>query len=286
MNSHLSNNINDFAEQVGIKFQLYNSLFTALPFHKIEKTGIYLSLLLENCAEGFEKKLSPEQIINTFFERHTTYQSQEERTGLLLRFIQYVERQVVLFDAIEDAAFPLITDIKGPGTLNHLASEIIQKSAEEELALKLKDFSVKLVLTAHPTQFYPGSVLGIIHDLSDAIRNNETSKVNMYLQQLGKTPFFNKNKPTPYDEALSLLWFMENVFYEAAGKLITDLQTLFPLAIDSNNPVIKMGFWPGGDRDGNPNVNTATTLKVAECIKDRLLLTVIIRDVIRSLSNG
>ena len=25
---------------VGIKFQLYNSLFTSLPFHRVEKTGV------------------------------------------------------------------------------------------------------------------------------------------------------------------------------------------------------------------------------------------------------
>ena len=38
-----------FKNLVGIKFQLYNSLFTSLPFHRIEKTGILLSLLLINC---------------------------------------------------------------------------------------------------------------------------------------------------------------------------------------------------------------------------------------------
>ena len=72
------------------------------------------------------------------------------------------------------------------------------------IAEKLKDFSVRLVLTAHPTQFYPGTVLGIINDLSKALADNETAKINMYLQQLGKTPFFKKQKPTPYDEAINL----------------------------------------------------------------------------------
>ena len=44
------------------------------------------------------------------------------------------------------------------------------------LEKKLKDFSVRLVLTAHPTQFYPGSVLGIINDLSKALAENNTVK--------------------------------------------------------------------------------------------------------------
>lgn len=32
-----------------------------------------------------------------------------------------------------------------------------------------------------------------------------------------------------------------------------------------------MGFWPGGDRDGNPFVNVATTLKVAEALRSAVI---------------
>ena len=31
-----------------------------------------------------------------------------------------------------------------------------------------------------------------------------------------------------------------------------------------DNEIIDLGFWPGGDRDGNPFVTTEITLKVAE----------------------
>jgi phosphoenolpyruvate carboxylase len=51
--------LQQFKNLVGIKFQLYNSLFTSLPFHRIEKTGILLSLLLNNCEEGYKNKQSP-----------------------------------------------------------------------------------------------------------------------------------------------------------------------------------------------------------------------------------
>jgi phosphoenolpyruvate carboxylase len=37
------------------------------------------------------------------------------------------------------------------------------------------------------------------------------------------------------------------------------------------NPIIKMGFWPGGDRDGNPFVNTETTLKVADALRGGII---------------
>ncbi len=96
----------------------------------------------------------------------------------------------------------------GAGTLKQLELEVIQNNKSESLAKKLEDFSIELVLTAHPTQFYPGSVLGIINDLSKSLKENNASQINMYLQQLGKTPFFKKEKPSPYDEALSLLWYL------------------------------------------------------------------------------
>lgn len=263
--------LQQFNSEVGIPFQLYNSLFTSLPFHRIEKTGILLSLLSNNCDEGYKKHLSPIRIIDEFFTRHTSYSTEKEKTDLLFRFVQFVERQVVLFDALEDAAYAKVHDLNGVGTLKHLESEIIQENKQKELADKLKEFSVRLVLTAHPTQFYPGPVLGIIHDLSKALAENNTNLVNTYLMQLGKTPFFKKKKPTPYDEAISLIWYLENVFYAAAGRILSNLKAQFPEAIDKSNPVIRMGFWPGGDMDGNPFVTSEITKQVAEALRGSII---------------
>lgn len=271
MDHQASRGLQQFKNSVGIKFQLYNSLFTSLPFHRIEKTGIHLSLLLNHCEEGYKKKLSPRQIIEDFFKRYTSFHNEREQVDLLFRFVQYVERQVVLFDALEDAAFREVHDVNGAGSLKHLESEVLQSGSEAALAGKLKDFAIRLVLTAHPTQFYPGTVLGIINDLSKALADNNAELVNLYLQQLGKTPFFKKQKPTPYDEAVSLVWYLENVFYNAAGRIVSYLKERFPHAVAANNPVINMGFWPGGDRDGNPNVTSDTTLKVAEALRGSIL---------------
>jgi phosphoenolpyruvate carboxylase len=83
MSSSSSRALQQFRNEVGIKFQLYNSLFTSLPFHRIEKTGILLSLLSNNCEEGYKKKQSPLEIIEDFFNRHTTYNKPEERSCLM-----------------------------------------------------------------------------------------------------------------------------------------------------------------------------------------------------------
>ena len=87
--------IEKFQDLVGIKFQLYNSLFLSLPFFGVDKTGFLLSLFNTACEEGFGAGKSPAEIINGFFAE----KPEREKIDLLFRFIQYAERQVVLFDA-------------------------------------------------------------------------------------------------------------------------------------------------------------------------------------------
>src|SRR5919112_3493621 len=202
-----TNALQQFKNLVGIRFQLYNSLFTSLPFHRIEKTGVLLSLFLMHCEENFKKNQSPVEIIDSFLKQYTSYQKEQDQLDLLFRFVQYAERQVVLFDALEDAAFTELNDPHGAGTLTQLEARVLQENKAAEFAERLRDFSVRLVLTAHPTQFYPGAVLGIINDLTEAISENDIPNINGYLQQLGRTPFTNKEKPSPYDEAVSLIWY-------------------------------------------------------------------------------
>ncbi|NOT94106.1 phosphoenolpyruvate carboxylase [Ferruginibacter sp.] len=271
MDHHSSRGLQQFNNNVSIKFQLYNSLFSSLPFHRIEKTGILLSVLLNNCDEVSKKKMNPTDIISDFFQKHTTCKDEKDKLDMLFRIIQYVERQVVLFDALEDAAFTDVRDTAGAGTLKQLELEVIKANKDAALKKKLQDFSVQLVLTAHPTQFYPGAVLGIINDLSKALAENDAARINMYLQQLGKTPFLQKQRPTPFDEAISLIWYLENVFYQAAGRITTFLKNQFNDALPKNRSIINMGFWPGGDRDGNPFVTAETTLKVAHALRGSII---------------
>ena len=140
---------------------------------------------------------------------------------MLFRFIQYIERQVVLFDAIEDAAFGFVNNMHGRGTIRHIKEDASDNLKVDELKDYLNRFKVRIVLTAHPTQFYPGSVLGIINDLAKAIDAGELETVKLLLTQLGKTKFYKKTKPSPYDEAISLIWYLENVFYHSASTIYT-----------------------------------------------------------------
>ncbi|WP_304518268.1 phosphoenolpyruvate carboxylase, partial [Cecembia rubra] len=264
---------NNYETEVAKRFTIYNSLFLDLPFSDIHRTGTLLPILASKCHEGFQNKKTPKEIIHGFFDELMAKNTNEERHELLFKMVQYVERQVVLFDSIEDAAFDKIHDIKGKGSLQALLARVDNDRKKEELIRKLKNFSVRLTLTAHPTQFYPGNVLGIITDLESAIKSNDLGNINVLLQQLGKTPFINREKPTPLDEAVSLIWFLVNVFYVSMPDILTRLLNMldYPLHEWENTGLLKVGFWPGGDRDGNPFVTHDITVKVAERLQKWIL---------------
>ncbi|TXD47877.1 phosphoenolpyruvate carboxylase [Polaribacter sp. IC073] len=260
-----------FNENVLSKYQIYNSIFMTLPFDTISNTGVLLPLFHKLCEKGFQEGKNPTEIVDTFFSKYQENPTEKEKTDLLFRFIQYIERQVVLFDAIEDAAFPVVNNMDGIGTLRNSKETAILGDKKEALKAHLEDFKVRVVLTAHPTQFYPGSVLGIITDLDKAIQNDDLLLIKKLLAQLGKTPFYKKAKPSPYDEAISLIWYLENVFYHSISKIYNYIQNNIYDGNPMDNEIIDLGFWPGGDRDGNPFVTTQITLDVAEKLRQSIL---------------
>ncbi len=260
-----------FNQEVVTRFELYNSLFLTLPFYQVKDTGILLPFFSSHCEAGAAEQKAPLDIIRSFFEKYVPDIDREERLNRLFRFIQYIERQVVLFDSIEDAAFNKLEHGDDGGTIQGLLQQVPgREGLREAISEKLEKFSLRLVLTAHPTQFYPGPVLGIMTDLSEALKHDDINSVNLLLQQLGKTPFFNKTSPTPFDEAVSLTWFLENIFYYSAAAIQTKLDEEFDLTGKGEHQVIELGFWPGGDRDGNPNVTVESTKAVSAHLRKAL----------------
>ena len=203
-----------FNDNVLSKYQIYNSIFITLPFDTIDNTGVLLPLFHKICEKGFEQGKNPTEIVEEFFTKYQDSSEGKNKTDLLFQFIQYIERQVVLFDAIEDAAFPIVNNMDGIGTLRNSKEIAILNDKKEELKKHLEDFKVRVVLTAHPTQFYPG---------------HSVQKIYNYIQH-------NVYDGHPID-----------------------------------NEIIDLGFWPGGDRDGNPFVTTQITLDVAERLRQSIL---------------
>jgi len=260
-----------FNQNVLSKYQIYNSIFMTLPFDTISKTVVLLPLFYETCKTGFAKQEDPTTIVDTFFKKYQARRSTKSQINLLFRFIQYIERQVVLFDAVEDAAFPIVNNMEGIGTLRSLKENAAAENKKQLLQEYLEAFKVRIVLTAHPTQFYPGTVLGIITDLAEAIKVDNLTEINTLLGQLGKTPFFKDKKPTPYDEAVNLIWYLKNVFYHSFGSIYDYVQQNIFDDTEVDNSILNIGFWPGGDRDGNPFVTPEIARNVAKKLKESII---------------
>ena len=260
-----------FQESVLSRFHVYNSIFATLPYDSISDTGNLLPIFTEHCKLGYSKKLDPKKIVQDFFSKYCEGYSKDEEISLIFRFIQYIERQVVLFDAIEDASFTQVNNMGGVGTLRNLKELVESSNKKKELKKYLRSFKIKPVLTAHPTQFYPGSVLGIITDLANSIEKNDLTEIKNLLSQLGKTPFFKQKKPTPYDEAVSLSWYLENVFYYSVSNIFKYVKSNIFDNQYEHYDLISIGFWPGGDRDGNPFVTSEITSKTAKKLRSDII---------------
>lgn len=260
-----------FNNHVLVKYQIYNSIFTTLPFDDIKHTGGLLPLFEDICRQGFTDGKNPKEIVEQFYQKYVSVAAEKEQLSLLFKFVQYIERQVVLFDAIEEAAFPIINNLDGIGTIRNSKEKAVAEGKIDDLKKHLQKSKVRIVLTAHPTQFYTGEVLGIITDLGKSIENDDYVLTKKLLAQLGKTPFLKREKPTPYQEAERLIWYLENVFYSALGQIHNFVSRTIFERESFSNPFIEIGFWPGGDRDGNPFVTTETTLNVAQRLRESLV---------------
>mgnify|MGYP005714564511 CR=1 FL=1 len=137
-----------FQESVLSRFHVYNSIFSTLPYDSISDTGNLLPIFTEFCKLGYAKKLDPKTIVENFFSKYCEEYSEGKKISLIFRFIQYVERQVVLFDAIEDASFAKVNNVDGIGTIRNLKESVESSNKKKELKKYLKSFKIKPVLTA------------------------------------------------------------------------------------------------------------------------------------------
>ena len=264
-----------FDEHVATRYRLYSGLLLGLPYELLQRVGRLLPVFAEYCRKGLSQKVSPSKIVEQFFTENPLLADTARNEALFL-FLQLVERQVVLFDALEDASFMDTHDMAAPGSVAHLLEAVLRDNRAADLAALLDETATRIVLTAHPTQFYPETVQGIIHDLRAALNDNDPAHVERLLLQLGKTRFSNRERPTPVDEARGVLGPLEEVFYEVLPQVVTRMLVVahgreqLPSHLPQR-PNLQIGFWPGGDRDGNPFVTPQVTLEVARLLKERVL---------------
>ncbi|WP_343487860.1 phosphoenolpyruvate carboxylase [Allomuricauda sp. d1] len=263
--------LEEFKKSVTNRFNIYNSLFLSLPYTDMENVGMLVPLLFEQCEEGLTAGMTPQDILENFFANLANIDNEQERIDFMFRIIQYVERQVVLFDSVEDAAFPKLQEYTSSLSIKDYFELVDQHKNWDKIAKKLSTFSARIVLTAHPTQFYTPAVLDIIAELRALIDENRIDDIDLTLQQLGLTSLINAKKPTPLDEAKNIIHILRHTYYHAIGELFEYVKSNIRDANFDNYDIIKLGFWPGGDRDGNPFVTAKMTRKVADELRLTLM---------------
>jgi len=263
--------LKEFKKLVKSKFNVYNSLFLNLPYCNIRNIGMYIPLLNNVCEQALKTSKEPIETLDSFFGTHTDITSEKGKIDFMFQVVQYVERQVVLFDSVEDAAFKHFLKLDNNLSIRDYINLLKRKMGKDAVLEKLSTFSTRIVFTAHPTQFYPPAVLNIISKLKSQINKNEINKIDLLLQQLGLTSLTKSKKPTPYDEARNVIHFLRNVYYDAVLDLYWNIKNSIQDNHFDNHNILQFGFWPGGDRDGNPFVTADITQAVADELRMTLM---------------
>ena len=277
--------VKEFQRLVRDKFNEYNSLFLSLPFQTIRNTGVLIPMLQRECREGLSAGREPIDILDSFFASRPEFESEDDKIDFMFRVVQYVERQVVLFDSVEDAAFPMLRDLDERLSLNDYIHRAAGKSGRnsdrKNVRQYLSSFGTRIVFTAHPTQFYPPSVLKIIAKLRRFISGSNNGGnddcgsnlfgIKLILQQLGLTSLIKSTKPTPLEEAKNIIYFLRYVYFDAVGEIYAEVKRATGDDDFDNTGIVQLGFWPGGDRDGNPYVTSETTASVADELRMTLM---------------
>jgi len=230
-----------------------------------------IPLLFEHCEKGLASGKTPQEILESFFANFVDIKDEKEKLDFMFRIIQYVERQVVLYDSVEDAAFSELQEYTNSLSIKDYFELVNQSKNWDKIADKLSTFSARIVLTAHPTQFYTPAVLDIMEELRALIDANQINDIDITLQQLGLTSLVNAKKPTPLDEAKNIIHILRNTYYDAIGELFQYVKSNVRVEDFANYDIMKLGFWPGGDRDGNPFVTASITKQVADELRVTLM---------------
>jgi len=261
----------EFEKLVNKKFDIYNSLFLNLPYNRESNIGTLIPMLHQVSKKGLKHGDHPRKILDSFFKKYANIETEEDKIDFMFKVIQYVERQVVLFDSVEDTSFKTTEDLGDDLSIKDFFQFIESGKDVNDISEQLSSFSARLVFTAHPTQFYPPSVLDIITRLRALIEENNINEIDLTLQQLGLTSLINTKKPTPLDEAKNIIYYLRSIYYDAVGDMYSYIKEGIRDKNFDNANIIKLGFWPGGDRDGNPFVTSKITMDVANELRITLM---------------
>ncbi|KAG2649796.1 hypothetical protein PVAP13_1NG132600 [Panicum virgatum] len=185
-------------------------------------------------------------------------------------------------DFADEASAPTESDIEE--TLKRLVSQL--GKSREEVFDALKNQTVDLVFTAHPTQSVRRSLLqkhGRIRnclrqlyakDITADDKQELDEALQREIQAAFRTDEIRRTPPTPQDEMRAGMSYFHETIWKGVPKFLRRIDTaLKNIGINErlpyNAPLIQFSSWMGGDRDGNPRVTPEVTRDV--CLLARMM---------------
>jgi phosphoenolpyruvate carboxylase len=166
------------------------------------------------------------------------------------------------------------------GWLDQAAERISEKGVPaEEIAAAARRLAVRPVFTAHPTEAARRSILSKLRQVADSL-DAESAAAALYgatdttvstkrfaelIDLLWQTDELRLDRPDPTDEARNAVYYLKDLYAEAAPQVLDDLaETLRRLGVETapTSRPLTFGTWIGGDRDGNPFVTPKVTRDV------------------------
>ncbi|KAL9692014.1 hypothetical protein QQ045_012445 [Rhodiola kirilowii] len=160
------------------------------------------------------------------------------------------------------------------------------KKSPQEVFDALKNQTVDLVFTAHPTQSIRRSLLqkhGRIRnylsqlyakDITPDDKQELDEALQREIQAAFRTDEIRRTPPTPQDEMRGGMSYFHETIWKGVPRFLRRVDTaLKNIGINErvpfNAPIIQFSSWMGGDRDGNPRVTPEVTRDV--CLLARMM---------------
>ncbi|KAL3364135.1 hypothetical protein AABB24_013070 [Solanum stoloniferum] len=169
-------------------------------------------------------------------------------------------------------------------TLKKLVGQL--NKSPQEVFDALKNQTVDLVLTAHPTQSVRRSLLQkharirdcmtqlYAKDITPDDKQELDEALQREIQAAFRTDEIRRTPPTPQDEMRAGMSYFHETIWKGVPKFLRRVDTaLKNIGINErvpyNAPLIQFSSWMGGDRDGNPRVTPEVTRDV--CLLARMM---------------
>ncbi|HEX4109207.1 MAG TPA: phosphoenolpyruvate carboxylase [Solirubrobacteraceae bacterium] len=175
-----------------------------------------------------------------------------------------------------------------PGSLREAVLRLRDRgTTAAQLAARLEQVELRLVLTAHPTEARRrttleklGRIFAVLRELDERREDAERAldarrRIRATVEELWGSDELRAVSPTVLDEVRGGLVYFVSTLADAVPALYRDLEQALaeaypgePVAVPN---LLSFGSWIGGDRDGNPYVTPQVTVEALDLMRDQCL---------------